>query len=150
MKIDDFRVNTNHIIINYILNKNNCLGFKLPIARSINFKVGCAIKPVLQTSELGKREQISLLVKCGCVSYLYQKKRCVHFHVQKCIHKPIQSDFCSAKEKGRKLPTSSLGLTISPLNVCFQTLDPLNSSSSDNFDEKITTAYQTYISLQSL
>ena len=28
-------------------------------------------------------------------------------------------------------------LTISPLNVCFQTLDPLNSSSSDNFDEKI-------------
>ena len=28
-------------------------------------------------------------------------------------------------------------LSISPLNVCFQTLDPLNSSSSVNFDEKI-------------
>ena len=27
-------------------------------------------------------------------------------------------------------------LTISPLNVCFHTLDPLNSSSSDNFGEK--------------
>ena len=28
-------------------------------------------------------------------------------------------------------------LTISYLNVCFQTLDPLNSSSLDNFDENI-------------
>ena len=28
-------------------------------------------------------------------------------------------------------------LTILPLNVCFQTFVPLNSSSSDNFDEKI-------------
>ena len=28
-------------------------------------------------------------------------------------------------------------LTILTLNVCFQTLDPLNSPSSDNFDEKI-------------
>ena len=28
-------------------------------------------------------------------------------------------------------------LTISPLNVCFQTLDQLNSSSLDNFNEKI-------------
>ena len=35
------------------------------------------------------------------------------------------------------MQVSISNFTISPLDVCFQTLDPLNSSSLDNFDEKI-------------
>ena len=41
------------------------------------------------------------------------------------------------RKNGPQRNLTYMTLTISPLNVCFQTLDPLNSSSSDNLDEKI-------------